>query len=634
MATKRMSTADPLKSKREEVYSNLLGRIPKEFMEVKRAMQRRFKGNGKLSSVGLPENIAYTIEAIQRATSAADLDQVQRLVKNDAFKRLPKAELKSQLLRAAGGGGSGTGAVSGTGGSATGRRRAPSSLLEEDDCSKELQKLKEQLREVKERLLDVGGQDGLDKCGKTVEKLRISIKNRDERYNIIWRKLNKVEAENEALREKAAGAGSKVSGDMVPRNKHDDALERIIKLKDKNGQLEVENGKLKAANKAMGKSVGEKVGRGITFADIIGETKTGEILPDERIARLKKKLSDSEEQLRIVRKNLEERCKAGDNQEEDFIREIEDCKERLEKVEQTLAQTEAELAECITGGQTLVEQVEDAKEIIDEKEQEIEKLKSEKRSIRQQLQTARIALGRAQQEVEGIVTALDDERDNNIGLSTEIDKLEDNLKQVTQALQECEDRYLFDDEYEDDDFEPDDDLKYYSDADDRSSARRRLEYPEDSSEATNKGNVQVGTILTNENKNTFKEVTEIKETSGKITSYKTKNLLEPERKPYYVKFTDIKNYYISSKKEVEAYKKKMPERAKEIATINRRKRRSSRQDSAGAGSGGPARGTRSQTQTKKSLRRKKTALRVVSYEGVAGEVPALPLLRIPEPHEL
>lgn len=100
MATKRMSTADQLKSKRDEVYSTLLGRIPKEFMEVKRAMQRRFKGNGKLSSVGLPENIAFTIEAIQGASTQAELEQVQVLVKNDAFRSLPKTELKSQLLMA------------------------------------------------------------------------------------------------------------------------------------------------------------------------------------------------------------------------------------------------------------------------------------------------------------------------------------------------------------------------------------------------------------------------------------------------------------------------------------------------------------------------------------------------------
>ena len=123
---KSMSTADPLKSKREEVYSTLLGRIPAEFKDVKRAMQRRYKGNGKLSSVGLPENIAFTIEAIQGASTQAELEKVQVLVKNDAFKRLPKADLKSQLLRAAGGGGSGgmstgtgAGAVSGAGGAET-----------------------------------------------------------------------------------------------------------------------------------------------------------------------------------------------------------------------------------------------------------------------------------------------------------------------------------------------------------------------------------------------------------------------------------------------------------------------------------------------------------------------------------
>ena len=52
---------------------------------------------------------------------------------------------------------------------------------------------------------------------------------------------------------------------------------------------------------------------------------------------------------------------------------------------------------------------------------------------------------------------------------------------------------------------------------------------------------------------------------------------------------------------------------------------------AGVGSV-PADRTRSKTTKPKMPRQQ--PLRVVSYEGVAGEVPALPLLRIPEPHEL
>jgi len=680
-----MST-DPLKSKRDEVYSTLLGRIPatEEFMEVKRAMQRRFLSNGKLSSVGMPENISFTIAAIQGASTQAELERVEVLVKNNAFKRLPKAELKSQLLRAKGGGGSGTGAVSGTGGSATGRRRAPSSSLEEDDCSKELQKLKEQLREVKERLLDVGGQlasesfnadeakDGLDKCGKTVEKLQISIKNRDERYNVVWRKLNKVEAENQALREKASGAGSKVSGDMVPRKKHDDALERIIGLKDKNAQLEVKNRQLEAKNKALGKSVGEKVGRGITYDAIMEETKTGEILPQEGLASLEKELSDSQEKLKIARENLEEQQTARENQEQAHIDEI-------------------EVWEGSTG--ILVKQIDDAKDIIGERDKKIIELKSANRGIRQKLQEAKEKLALAQQETNTIYEqALEagDQGEENNKLRIEIDALKDDLEQVNQALEECQDRYLFDDEYENDDFEPDDDLEYFSDADDRSSARRRLEYPEDSSEdedgysseeyqqrldnlgivdsddgsedttpaekktasggglyntvtnffsggssknpiQVNDGDspspidfddVEIGDYITNK-----KQFWKIGRKNENGDRWQGANVTKEDKDGYKssLKKEDFEKglYFLSSKEELETHRRG-------VATINRRTGRSSRRDSAGAGSG-PT--TRSQTRDMRQGLLEQP-LRVVSYEGVAGEVPALPLLRIPEPHEL
>ena len=416
------------------------------------------------------------------------------------------------------------------------------SSSKEDDCTRLVRELRNEndlLAELLEKCID--NEDNLaellGKCNEYVNK----IERAHRKIKGEWVEKNeKLTKENERLQsmlqaETAKRMDANVKIGIETTNTMDaqqtvkQLSRRIEELREIYKKQEAKNQALQKANEQIRESR-DLYRDSKEVLGAIEETKTGEILPDERIARLEKDLSDS--------------------------KAITKLRDQAEQDQEKIRQLQDEIDEGLTN-----QQRDDDKEIMN--------LRGQLKEAEELLDKALI-LSRKQL----------DERDEKDKVIT---GLEDALRKCQDKLKEC----LREDSSEGGFFSGffgggssekpiviDDDDDFAGDNPAIEGSLREM--------ATDKGNVQVGTILTDKNKKTFKEGTELRE-----NSYETKNLLEPEKDPYYLPKRNIQNYYISSKKEVEAYKRKMPERAEYIKEIERKMgQSSSTQESAGAGSGG------------------------------------------------
>jgi len=386
MATKRMSTADPLKSKRDEVYSTLLGRIPatEEFMEVKRAMQRRFLSNGKLSSVGMPENISFTIAAIQGASTQAELERVEVLVKNNAFKRLPKAELKSQLLMAAGGGGSGgrgsgsgTGAVSGAGAGTGGAEMVLKSKYDKD-----METEKKKYDRVLEAL-------------KTKNEAKIeAYKLLEAEYKDTEKKLIEAKAEIKALRGKGGGGdlATALSEKDQWKRDYNDLLKASQEEKRALGEtIKRLNKELTATVQGSNKGIvedNEKMRKDLESTkealDKCIEIKRNNQTAATRVGYLEKKLKQANESAGQLAKDLETMKQSG------ILNKglLEKCEDKAKALQEKLSASTRQADESRSTQGKLEDNIRQLQGLAESKEQEAKEARQDKEE-----RTARLKIG-------------------------------------------------------------------------------------------------------------------------------------------------------------------------------------------------------------------------------------------------
>jgi alpha-acetolactate decarboxylase len=664
---KRMSTA--LDRKRNEVFDLFIARNNRGNIKLQRQLARA-KGGIEGAIQVLEPKLKYPLGAIRTASSIEALENIKELVVTDALRDLTNEDMEGALKAALMGPTLALERGEGAGGSGTpDTGRPPSSGAEtvlkstyEKDIQEEKKKYDMLFDAYRDRNTDVA------ECKRENETLKAE--------NGV------LKTDNLALREKALGAGSKVSGDMVPKKKHDNALDRILRLEDKNRQLEAEN-------KALGKSVGEKVGRGITFDNISGETKTGEILPDERLVRLEKGLRDSE----AIREKIQEsrdrlatlnaelrqkleaainKCDSSDERTESIKEELLECETKRNELSAEFTNQQRDDDEAITELKNTVNNLEhfaeqdqdkirQLKDEIDEgltnqqreDDEAIKKLREANRGIRQKLQGANTALELAQQETNTIYEAVKagEQGEENNKLRIEIDALKNYLEQVNQALEECEDGPAdyteppFDFEDEDDDFD-DLPLDFRGHGNDRSSARRQLEYPKgsdkegsDSDENHQRILDDLGIVDSDDSEATT-PLAKIQERMGQLpaSGFKAGDVVSMGGKLYIVRSKDGRGMP-AKKNPTGDYSMVIGGGSPKVLTseatlVLSKEDNEKKTNSLTRSKTSRSKATSVNTGVGRKLPPQQLKLRVMSYEGVAGEIPALPLLRIPEPHEL